>query len=146
MTYTQEIEQDFANIWHRAYDNYNALVFDCSLFNYTNSKYVVLDCIRIKEDFKRRGFGTEIMLMLCKYADFYELPIYLDPNDLFGTPLDVLNRFYAKFGFKKNWFRQTPLEYRKYLCREPINDYICEEFIKNGKKEWQRKKRQNRKR
>lgn len=145
MIYTEEIEQEFCKIWYRAYDDYKAAVFDCSLFNLPHPQkgYLVLDCIRIAEANQRRGFGSDIMTMLCKYADRYQLPIYLEPNDLFGTPIDVLNRFYGKFGFKKVWFRQVPREYRKYLCREPINDYICEEFIKQAKRNGKKAKRAN---
>jgi predicted GNAT family N-acyltransferase len=62
-----------------------------------------ISSIVIPKELRGEGKGTEIMNMVCKYADEVNKPIYLTPDTSFGgTSINRLKRFYGGFGFKKN--------------------------------------------
>ena len=62
-----------------------------------------LEFIWIPKESRGMGKGTEIMQMVCDYADKKQKPLYLTPDISFGgSSIDRLKRFYRKFGFTKN--------------------------------------------
>jgi len=70
---------------------------------YNNGKYLVLSRIIIPSGDRNIGLGTKIMNKITDYADEHNLNIYLTPSTSFGsTSVNRLEKFYKKFGFKKN--------------------------------------------
>lgn len=62
-----------------------------------------LSRIVIPKEYRGQGKGTEIMNMVCDYADNLNKPIYLTPDTNFGgTSIERLKKFYRRFGFTKN--------------------------------------------
>jgi predicted GNAT family N-acyltransferase len=62
-----------------------------------------LSSIVIPKEYRKMGKGSEIMDMVCSYADNVNKPIYLTPDTSFGgTSTSRLKRFYGRFGFKRN--------------------------------------------
>jgi len=56
--------------------------------------------INIPEDKRQAGIGTEIMREVVAVADQFDCAIKLTPFEGFGTPFDVLEKFYESFGFE----------------------------------------------
>lgn len=106
-----EIEIDFSKLWYRVFDFHGAMNFDCSLFNTPTKRYIILDCIVLPVSKRKNGKGTEIMQELIDYANTYQLAIYLRPADIFGTPIEVLLKFYKKLGFVPSNRINAPLDY-----------------------------------
>ena len=119
MSYSEKVEKDFFALWSTMYDELKLMVWDCSLYNLPNKRYVVLDCIRVPSTEQKKGTGSRAMKLLCEYADQHQLRIYLQPSDIYGVPLEVLVRFYKRFGFRYSRSKSIPLEYKSYHLREP---------------------------
>jgi predicted GNAT family N-acyltransferase len=63
-----------------------------------------------------KGYGSDIIEMVCDYADNKKKPIYLTPSKDFGaTSVDRLKRFYKRFGFIRN----TDYEVSHSMVRYP---------------------------
>lgn len=58
--------------------------------------------IAIPSKSRRLGVGTSIMSDVGRYADKECKTVALNPDENYGTPLKVLERFYGKQGFEKN--------------------------------------------
>ena len=76
---------------------------DISLEVWEDEEKLELESIVIPKNLRGQGKGSEIMYMVCDYADEKQKPLYLTPDTSFGaTSVDRLKRFYKKFGFTKN--------------------------------------------
>ncbi len=76
---------------------------DISLEVWEDNDKLELSSIVIPKHLRGQGKGTEVMNMICDYADERNKPIYLTPDLNFGaTSIDRLKRFYKRFGFTKN--------------------------------------------
>lgn len=64
------------------------------------SESITLSYIGVPDDKQRQGIASKMMTELCKYADDNGLDIKLHANGELGTDIEVLKKFYAKFGFK----------------------------------------------
>ena len=64
--------------------------------------YVSIDKINVLPGQRRQGLGTEAMQIICDWADQNGKILSCTPSNDFGTPLTVLKRWYASFGFVKN--------------------------------------------
>jgi predicted N-acetyltransferase YhbS len=117
------MEQAFSELWYKMYDHYGLVNFDCSLF--IQPRYMVLDAFIVKTHERKKGVGSSAMKELIELADNHLLTIYVEPSSIFGTPKDVLIKFYSKFGFKKIGSQKgVPLQYKNYMQRKPnIPDY-----------------------
>lgn len=69
---------------------------------WTETPYVSIDKINVREDLRRQGLGTKAMQMICDWADANNKILSLTPANDFGTPLTVLRRWYQSFGFVNN--------------------------------------------
>lgn len=76
-----------------------------------SEKHIYLHFIGVKE--KQRGYGTKLMKLLCQLADFYQYEIILQVDETQGTPKNILETFYQRFGFV-----YTEEEYSE-MTREP---------------------------
>ena len=67
-----------------------------------NENSITISIIIIKENFRNKGYGTEILNKICWYADENKLQIQLTPTQYFGSDMNKLILFYKKFGFVEN--------------------------------------------
>ena len=89
-----------------------------------------ISSIVIPKHLRGEGKGTEIMNMVCRYADEVDKPIYLTPDTSFGgTSIGRLKRFYGRFGFTKN----KDYEVKHSMVRYPNSMGINELNIKDKK-------------
>lgn len=61
---------------------------------------LTIEMIDIVSEFRGKGKGSEVMARIITIADDNGLSIRLRPDDRYGTPMRVLERFYEKSGFK----------------------------------------------
>lgn len=61
---------------------------------------LTVEMIDIVPEFRGSGKGTEVMTTVIKIANENGLSIRLRPDDRYGTPMHVLERFYEKAGFR----------------------------------------------
>jgi L-amino acid N-acyltransferase YncA len=73
----------------------------------------------IKDEFKNRGIGTDIMNDLITYADDNKKIVTLTPSSDFGGNNNRLVQFYKKFGFKPNKGVHKSYEYMDTMIRWP---------------------------
>ena len=81
----------------------------CLFFPYQNG--VCLHIIRISSEKRGQGLGSEIMRVVGEIANENGIPIYLIPVNIDSTPLDVLRRFYHKFGYKREGMKSIYWKY-----------------------------------
>ena len=117
--YNDLVEQEFCELWETMYNQLKLVVWDCSLYNTPKHRYIVLDCIKVSEEARKQGVASMSMKLLCEYADKYNLRVYLQPSDIYGTSIEILEKFYSKFQFKRSFKKDIPLEYKTYHLREP---------------------------
>ena len=86
---------------------------------YEDSKSLKLSRIVIKDEFKNRGIGTDIMNDLITYADDNKKIVTLTPSSDFGGNNNRLVQFYKKFGFKPNKGVHKSYEYMDTMIRWP---------------------------
>ena len=86
---------------------------------YEDSKSLKLSRIVIKDEFKNRGIGTDIMNDLITYADDNKKIVTLTPSSDFGGNKNRLVQFYKKFGFKPNKGVHKSYEYMDTMIRWP---------------------------
>lgn len=86
---------------------------------YEDSKSLKLSRIVIKDEFKNRGIGTDIMNDLIIYADDNKKIVTLTPSSDFGGNKNRLVQFYKKFGFKPNKGVHKSYEYMDTMVRWP---------------------------
>ncbi len=56
----------------------------------------------IHTEVQGKGYGTEIMSDLCKWADEHKKVLCLTPEPEWESTQEQLDRFYSKFGFVEN--------------------------------------------
>ena len=66
--------------------------------------FISLDMIKIPDNRRNEGIGTDFMIELCELADKYSLTIGLYPTAEYGATLSRLINFYKRFGFIKNTY------------------------------------------
>jgi GNAT superfamily N-acetyltransferase len=71
----------------------------CLFFPYQNG--VCLHILQISSEDRGQGLGSEIMRIVREISNENGIPIYLIPVSIDSTPLEVLRRFYHKFGYKR---------------------------------------------
>lgn len=60
--------------------------------------FVYLNMIEVREF--RRGTGTDVMNVFCRFLDLYQMPCRLTVDPYYGTDYDALQKFYRSFGFE----------------------------------------------
>ena len=77
---------------------------------------------------RNQGFGGEIMTELAAYCDRHNLTFTLKPVADYGTGVEALRAFYAKYRFclgEDGWMRREPLYREEYAtivgnqCSQP---------------------------
>lgn len=62
--------------------------------------HIYLSLIRIKRLYRRQGIGSKVMRDLRRFADHYQIEIWLYATNIYGTDLEHLYTFYLKQGFQ----------------------------------------------
>ena len=76
---------------------------DIALEVWEQDDLLELTTLVLPKHMRGQGKGTEIMNMVCDYADQVNKPLYLTPSTSYGgTSIGRLKRFYGEFGFEKN--------------------------------------------
>lgn len=64
--------------------------------------YLYIVSIVVDKNMRGAGIGGKVMGDIIQYANDNKIAITLTPEETFGTPIKVLNKFYKKYGFVKN--------------------------------------------
>ena len=91
---------------------------------WTQTPYVSIDKINVREELRRQGLGTKAMQIICDWADAHDKVLSLTPANDFGTPLTVLNRWYRGFGFVKNKDYEIGDDLVRYPNGQTRNQYL----------------------
>jgi GNAT superfamily N-acetyltransferase len=86
---------------------------------YEDSKSLKLAKIKIKDEFKNKGYGSSIMDDLIDYADRTKKVVVLTPSSDYGGNKNRLVQFYKRFGFKPNKGYHKSFEYMDTMIRYP---------------------------
>lgn len=115
------VEDEILQLRSEAYGIHPKIILDCHIFA-TRSRIDLL-LLLLPKDLRCQGYGSLIMSKLVTIADTYQHSIMLSPENCFGTPLHVLEKFYQKYGFE--WV--TPHE----MVRVPQkpNEVLTEELL-----------------
>lgn len=70
-----------------------------SYFLIDDGKEICLDLLMVVDKYHNQSHGKIFMQRLCELADYTYKDITLTPSSEFGSDLDRLVRFYARFGF-----------------------------------------------
>lgn len=65
------------------------------------SRVVELVSIQINPRLRGQGLSKKVLGELTDWADMTNTILTGDPDDMFGTPIDVLYNLYGEFGFKR---------------------------------------------
>lgn len=80
---------------------------------------ITLSKIKIPPEMRGLGLGTQVMKELIDFADKRNLRILLTPSTAFGaTSVGRLEKFYSRFGFKKNAGRNKDFTTRETMIRD----------------------------
>lgn len=68
-----------------------------------NRNRIQVHLIKVHEDKRCNGIGTQIMENIIHYSEMHRLPIELTPSKDFGKKIKMrrLKKFYKRLGFKK---------------------------------------------
>jgi GNAT superfamily N-acetyltransferase len=66
-----------------------------------NTVFLHLNIIKIKKPFQCKGYGSQIMSDIVRFANNNNVRIELYASTIFGSELQRLYKFYSKFGFTK---------------------------------------------
>jgi len=79
---------------------------DIGIFNICRKKNIKnlleVDYFFLNEEHRKKGIGSSLMRLLCRYASREGYHIILFPSRIDKTPKTRLINFYSKFGFKKH--------------------------------------------
>jgi ribosomal protein S18 acetylase RimI-like enzyme len=65
----------------------------------TDGEYIYLVCIKIKKQYKERGYGSLIMSEVIELSNKHNVRIRLYCTNIFGADLKRLYGFYQRLGF-----------------------------------------------
>jgi len=81
-------------------------------------RLLVIDQMRVREEYRRQGMGTRALEDLLDFADRHGMMVALTPDDM-GAPKRVLTRWYKSHGFKPNKGRNKDFRFREAMVRQP---------------------------
>ncbi len=79
---------------------------------------IVVSAIKIKEEFRKQGIGSQIMKAINEFADQYGLSVSLDPDPQPGYKKKLID-FYKSHGFVRNKGRNTDFRISEPMYRKP---------------------------
>ena len=82
--------------------------------------HIIVAVLKVKDELKGQGLGTQLLSELCDYADKQNLTIGINPSNIYGSKIGRLTDFYQRFGFIKNYGKgKRNFEYSDLLLRYP---------------------------
>jgi len=95
---TKEIAYETAVFKAQILAQYGEALEEFSIFYEGLFDAVLLDVLFISEKYRKHGLGSEILRKTITFADDLGIDLVLEPDDCYGTPMRILNAFYAKHG------------------------------------------------
>jgi GNAT superfamily N-acetyltransferase len=83
-------------------DKYKHVLHELKLEYCTDDQdlvFIHINVIRIKKPEQQKGYGTEVMYDILKFADSYNVRLELYVSNAFGSSMERLYRFYGNLGF-----------------------------------------------
>lgn len=87
---------------------------DVELQLHPQAKKVELAFVRVPENLRRQGVGSDIVRRVTTAADELGVPTTLSVDDRFGTRKSELNKFYGSLGFKRDPYYGVPSRRIRY--------------------------------
>jgi GNAT superfamily N-acetyltransferase len=85
----------------------------------TASEILEVSSIIVKDEYRGRGIGTEVMKSLCLFADREGLTMALTPDNEYGSSKTFLTAWYKSFGFRPNKGRRKNFLTQCTMVRDP---------------------------
>lgn len=117
-----------SDIQKRLQEKYNEVIDKLFIFQSPDGKYLELNIIKIKPEYKNQGWATKILDDLSKYAQENNKILTLTPSDTFGADVKRLEKFYKRFGFVPNKGENRDYKTQDVMIRplEEIYDFLLE--------------------
>ena len=93
---------------------------------------IYIQSIIVDKDKRREGIGSKAMQDIIDWADKKHVIITLTPENTFGTPVSVLEKFYKRFGFVKNKGKNKDYRFLGSLIRYPKTISLTESLDKTS--------------
>jgi len=97
------------------------------LFLFEKGNYIELNLIKIKPEYKGKGWATKILDDLSEYAQENNKILTLTPSDTFGASKSRLEKFYKRFGFVPNKGKNKDFTTKDTMIR-PLSEDTSELF------------------
>jgi GNAT superfamily N-acetyltransferase len=82
-----------------------------------DDEYIFLASIVVKKSKRNTGIGTQVMNLIIEFSNLKDIPIALNPSNLYGSDTEELIKFYRRFGFKLNVGKRVFSEKMVYFPR-----------------------------
>lgn len=106
-TFTEALNEELVALMKSWRDAVPGLVLLC--FYNPKTKHIVVELISIPVSKRRQGICGEVLDELTDIARLYDVEIWLEPDDAFGTPKQILSKMYQSYGFSwvdAHWMRK----------------------------------------
>ena len=94
----REIAYETANFKAQILAQYGEALEDFGIFYEDLFDAILLEVLVISPKYRKLGLGSEILKKTITFAEDLGIDLVLEPDSCYGTPLSVLNAFYAKNG------------------------------------------------
>lgn len=85
------------------------------------SRYIVVDKIFIEPEFRGEGYAGDAMKILFQFADKHNIIITLTPDNLWGSNVNKLKKWYKSLGFIENKGKSKDFQTMQLMYRLPNN-------------------------
>jgi Predicted acyltransferase len=91
------------------------ITYGCATYCEKEYPIIVLDKIVVPTDKRKQGIGTDILEMVCQFADETNSVLMLSPSTSLGaTSIARLKKFYRRFGLKGNQGKTKIYQFPNY--------------------------------
>jgi hypothetical protein len=101
------------------------IIGEMGIINRDNN-YLTLDKIFIENNERNKNYATDAMKILFNYADKYNKIITLTPDNMWGSNVNKLKRWYQSLGFVVNKGRNKDFETMQLMYRLPKSTVMNE--------------------
>jgi len=130
-------EEQAPSIQNQLKTKYSEVLEKLFLFPSKDGKYVELNLIKIKPEFKNQGWATKILDDLVDWAKENNVILTLSPSDTFGANEKRLEKFYKRFGFKPNKGKNRDFQTKdSMILKEGAYDLIVTQLSKKVLNAW----------
>jgi len=130
-------EEQAPSIQNQLKTKYSEVLEKLFLFPSKDGKYMELNLIKIKPEFKNQGWATKILDDLVDWAKENNITLTLTPSDTFGANEKRLEKFYKRFGFKPNKGKNRDFQTRdSMILKEGTYDSLVTKLTKTTINKW----------